>query len=172
MQYSNEEHKRIIEEANQLKESGKLSAGNEANLEVEITRNLMTDPKYSALSKNEGLVSGRASAFETLYNMVGLYNEGEPVSGCYLFTSLRKNRVFAAGLTYGENIESFDLLLENLASKDKKKVEAFKATAMILKREVIPYLQEWTLKNMMSEKIGIDTYKAYVERVKSKKGNR
>lgn len=170
--YNGDEHKRLIETYDKMSKDNPLSQGNQNNLEAAIGKGLMDNPEYVTLSKEEGLVAGRAQAFEVLYNMVGLYREGEPVSGCYLFTMLRKSHVYAPGLTLKENLESFERMLDNLAMKDKKKAAAFKADALTLRTETVPYLQSWLHKNMISEKVRLSALEEMIEKAKSKKGNR
>ena len=155
-EYDNENHKSIIEEYNKITRDNALTFHNEESLNKKISEALNKNPAYRALSEEDAMVTGRATAFEVLYNMVGLYREGEPVSGVYLFTMLRKSNVYVSGRNFSQNLESFESMLDNIATTDKKKKDAFIKAALELRTETVPYLRDWLHKNMIAEQTRLE----------------
>ena len=170
--YKSDQHKSELEALNRHKEEHALSVGNDERLRNAMVKELSENEAYTTLSREQAKVLNRATSLEVLYNMVMTYDEGKPLSGEFAFSALAKGRIFGDGMTFDENLASFNDLLNSLISSSEENLVEFKRVAGIILDAVKPHLESFCLKSSISAGIELRLRQQMQQDRTSKKGRK
>ena len=162
-EYSSTAHQEVINQVNNIVNTVQISDYKREILAEDVKKKMLANEEWTQLSLENSLVEGRAKAFAAIHELVTGYGEGIPISGAFVFSSLRTCRVFAEGSTVDSNLESFDRLMENVAYNDEKKIKEFKSVLGTIKELVTPYLINWSKQNKLSRELELSTWRDFKE---------
>lgn len=119
---------------------------------MELTNHkLSKNPQYKELSTRNMLIAGRSQAFAAIYDAVLAYQDGHPISGATLFTTLQKTKVYAPGVDVATNLRSYDELMNDVVCGDEKSKKKFDEVSAIIKKATVPYLEDYITQSIMFE---------------------
>ena len=128
-----------------------FTQGQANRVQAIVKAKLNKNADYKRVNKSNQLVAGRSTAFGAVYDAILAYQEGHPVSGATLFTTLEKTRVYVPGLGVEANLKSFDSLVKDVVCGSEETKKSMAEVASVLKEATKPYLKDYIAQSILFE---------------------